>query len=405
VSSVCPQPDVCSLPFAPGRQDGPPHEFLRRVAGEPAGRVRMPSGELAGLVVGYDDVRTVLSDPRFTRDIAAWPATPPYYPGEDPSTADPDFLANMPAARHKQVRRIVAKAFSAVETARWRPSVERIAGELATELAATLKAGAGGDVDFVGEFAFRFTMGVMMSVLDMPMRDRARFSGFTTAAAATRLAEFTAYVDGLVALRRAEPADSIVDRLIAACDGEERLTDRELVHLVLSMIIAGHETTASTLSRGVHALLLAPERWAALAADPDLAPAYAEEILRRHPAVEISLIRVATEDVVLPSGATFRRGEPVLAGLQGANLDPAFFPEGSSFAPAPAGAKHRHLSFGHGAHHCLGAGLARLELEVALSTLATVLPDLRLAAGSRQPVTHNDGFVRGLPDLPVRLLS
>ena len=404
MSPVCPSPAVSSLPFAPGPHDGPPQEFLRRVADEPAGQVRMPSGACARLVVRYGDVHMVLSDSRFTRDVAAWPATPAYYPGEDPSTADPDFLANMPSARHKQVRRIVAGAFSAAETARWRPSVERLANELASELAGKLTDPAG-RADFVGEFAFRFTMGVMLTVLDVPMRDRARFSGFTTAAAATELAEFAACVDGLIARRRAEPADSIVDRLIAACDGEERLTERELVHMVLSMIIAGHETTASTLSRGVHALLLEPERYAALGADPGLAPAYAEEILRRHPAVEVALIRVATQDVVLLSGATIRHGEPVLAGLLGANLDPAVFPEGSRFAPEPAGARARHLSFGHGAHHCLGASLARLELEVALSTLATVLPGLRLAAGPRPPVTHNDGFVRGLPDLPVRLLS
>ncbi|MCM2410698.1 cytochrome P450 [Streptomyces sp. RKAG290] len=387
---------LAALPLDPAPDGGPSPELVRRLRAALLDEVRMPSGQNAVLGVAHADARQVLTDPRFSRELS-YEGAPGFFPGEDATTADPDFLANMPDRRHALVRRIVAGAFSARRVASWRPVTERIAAELVQELKES-----GAPLDFVSQFGFRLPIRVICEIIGITGEDQERFRSFTTAAFAADGAGFLTYIEDLLKRRRAEPGTDLIDDLIQARDGKDRLTEPELVRLVLALIVAGHETTAAALSRGTLSLLAEPERYRRLVEEPGRIPAAVEEILRLNPPVDTSLLRVATEDVELASG-TVGRGSAVLASLTGANVDPAVFEEPHSFSldREPSLARE-HLTFGHGAHFCLGAGVARLELTVALEVLTANLPGLRLAVDPEKVHTVSDLMVRTLPELPVR---
>ncbi|KLL10398.1 MULTISPECIES: cytochrome P450 [Protofrankia] len=385
-----------SLPLEPGIDGSPAPELVAWLQSKELAEVTMPSGQTALLGVTHADAKTILSDPRFSRQLA-YAGAPTFFPGEDATTADPDFLANMPPDRHHLVRRLVSGSFTVRRVNGWRSTAQRIADELVDDLLASEQP-----TDFVANFAFQFPIRVICEIIGITGEDQKRFRTWTTATFAASGAEFIAYVQDLLARRRAEPGNDLIDSLIAARDGADRLTEPELIRMVLAMIVAGHETTASAISRGVLTLLRDRRRYERLIAEPELIPSVVEEILRVNPPIETALLRVATEDVELPLGQV-RRGQAVLASLSGANVDSAVFGEPYEFIldRDPIAARD-HLSFGHGPHFCLGAGVARLELEVALSTLTTRLPGLTLALDPTQTPSVSDTMVRTVAELPVR---
>jgi cytochrome P450 len=218
------------------------------------------------------------------------------------------------------------------------------------------------------------------------------------------LAEFADYITDLVAARRTQPGDDLLTGLITARDHDDALTDSELVSLVRDLIIGGHETTMTALGNSLIALLDNDGRhWRQLAAQPDLAATAVEELLRRVPLgdgiTEAGLLRRTTEDVEL-GGVTLSAGSLVAAGTVCANRDPAAYPR-----PEDLDITRRsttpNLTFGAGPHNCLGAWLARMELELSLRHLATSLPNLRLEATMDQ-LTYTTGLMtRGPATLPV----
>jgi cytochrome P450 len=184
--------------------------------------------------------------------------------------------------------------------------------------------------------------------------------------------------------------------LIEARDTRDRLTELELVDLCVGILVAGHETTASQIPNFVYALLDQPGQWERLCADPDLIPAAVEELLRFVPlGAGAGFARYATEDVEV-GGVLVRAGEPVLVAVGAANRDRLQFDdaEGLRFDRED----QHHLGFGHGVHHCLGAPLARLELQEALRALVTELPGLHLAGDI---VWKTQMLVRGPRSMPI----
>jgi cytochrome P450 len=371
--------------------------------------ITLPSGDTMRAASRYADVRQVLSDPRFTRELHRAPGAR-MVRGADISD-DTDSLLNMDPPRHTRLRRIVAAAFAPRQVAAWRPRVIEITDGLVEEMSA-----AGGPADLVTAFAFPLPIRVICELLGVPHEDRGRFRRWSEAALTTSTAdasqraaagaEFRAYVAGLLADRRADPGDALIDALLAARetdDGEDPdgLTDGELVSLTINLITAGHETTSGLIGSGVFTLL-AEGHYAALADRPreaaDTVAALVEEILRHDTPAQYGLPRLATEDVELPSG-TIHRGETVLPLLAAANRDPAVYPDPDRFAPSRADAPH--LTFGHGPHFCLGANLARLEVETALTALITRLPTLRLAVPPADVPWRTGGLVGGPQRLPV----
>jgi cytochrome P450 len=325
---------------------------------EPLSWVRMPYGEPAWLVTRYDDVRTVLGDARFSRTEATRRDHPRVIPDVIPLG-----LLDMDPPEHTRLRRLIAKAFTTSSVENLRPRAEQIAGQL---VMAMIEAGS--PADLVEMFARRLPMSVICELLGVPGDDQGQFAGWVsdaTSAEATRderaegLARQVAYIADLVAQRRRQPADDLLGRLILARDEDDRL----------------------------------------LREQPDLIPGAVEELLRFAPLVAAaSIVRYATDDVGL-SGGMVRKGEAVLTFAPAANRDPAVYADPERLDLTRPAASH--LSFGHGVHLCIGARLARMELQVALRALTRDLPDLRLAADPGDLAWKPGVLVRGPAALPV----
>ena len=365
--------------FEPGEAGANPPEFARRQRDAPLDPLTLPSGDEAWLAVRYDDIKQVLSDPRFSRDLAR-PGAPRMTAGYDPRREDSFFFA-MDPPEHTRLRRLVTAPFTARSAQRWRPRAEVIAGHLIDEMLATT-----GPVDLVSTYAHQVSIRIICEVLGIPARDHERCRRWadaimsrgneTGAQNADAFREFHDYAGQLVADLRREPRGSLTDELIDARDNADSLTENELVGTVVLMILAGHLTTSTVIARGAWALLSQPERYAALVADPGLLDGAVEEVLRTQPATLGVRLYIAKEDIDLASGPV-PACAGVVAPVAAANQDPRVFERPEEFDLQRA--DNPHLAFGFGPHYCPGASLARMELRVAFDRLIHRLPGLRLA--------------------------
>jgi cytochrome P450 len=395
--------DVESVPFPPGAAGEAPAAFARRLDCDPLGHVVLPSGCVARAAVRYADVKTILTDHRFSRDLT-YPGAPRVTGGDDIASGDPDLLVNMNPPRNTRLRRVAAASFTPRQAERWRPRVQRIADELLDTMTETAPP-----VDLVASFAYPLPIWVICELLGIPEDDWAKFKLWSEAAvdtsedAAEKRMEaglsFFIYIDGLLRLRREHPGDDVVSLLVNARDAGDTLTEEELIRLVIILIIAGHETTATVIGRGVFGLLNQRDAYRALVSDVTLVPSAVEEILRCFPPSDYVLLRVATEEVQLTSG-TVCPGEAVLPSPAAANRDQQTFDKPWEFNPHRS--ENPHLAFGAGAHYCLGASLARMVLQVAVATLVSRLPGLELAEPADQTTWCVDVQKRSLDRLLVR---
>ncbi|MFJ2818546.1 cytochrome P450 [Streptomyces sp. NPDC091279] len=378
----------------------PQEKFAGRRATDPLGEVEVPSGDLVRLAVRYDDVRMVLSDPRFSTDPRI-PGTPRFRTSTSDS-ADAIFHKDPPELN--RLRRLVSGVLSPRRLQQWRPEVEAIADRLLTAMLAGPHP-----ADLSEAYAFPLPLHVICDLLGVPAQDTDRFRTWSDAFISTtsmsaeqrdvRMGEFGDYLTELIADRRRSPdREGLLGALIDARDTDGRLSEGELVTLVKTLIIAGHESVATTIGRGAFALLRRPERYTALCREPDLLDGAVEEMLRYEFVGSNSLIRTAREDVELPSG-TIPRGTGVITALASANRDEERFICPAEFDIRRA--DNPHLAFGIGPHFCLGAGLARLELQAAFRVLTRALPHLRLAV-TPQEITFVTGLqMRRVERLPV----
>ncbi|MGW5442109.1 cytochrome P450 [Streptomyces asiaticus] len=340
-------------------------------------RVRMPYGEPAWLATRYADARLVLGDRRFSRAAALQHDVP----RQSEARRDSGILT-MDPPDHTRLRTLVAKAFTVHQVEKLRPWVRQLTHDLLDELEA-----AGPPVDLVDRYALPIPVGVICALLGVPEEDRPKFRTWSDAALSTSSLsaeefdrnrdELRAYMAGLIEDHRIRPRDDIMTSLIEARDAGDRLSELELVDLCVGILVAGHETTATQIPNFVLTLLDHPDELRRLREEPALLHGAVEELLRFVPlGMAASFPRYATEDVEV-GGTLVRAGEPVLVAVGSANRDALRFDEpGTLNVARPAG---QHLGFGHGVHHCLGAPLARLELQEALGALITRFPALRLA--------------------------
>ena len=391
---------VRDYPFsAPDRLNLDPfYAELRR--SEPLTRVRMPFGEEAWLATRYADVRTVLGDPRFSRAASIGRDEPRI----TPTQLEAGMLA-MDPPEHTRLRRLIAKAFTARRVERLRPRTREIADGLVDRMVE-----AGPPADLVEHFATPLPITVICELLGVPVDDQEHFHIWSEAIVSTTslspeqirsyMDSLFGYMAGLIAQRRVRPTDDLIGALVRARDEDnDRLTEDEMVRMAAGLLAAGHETTVTQIPNFVYVLLTHPEQLAQLRADPALVPAAVEELMRYVPlGVASSFARYAVEDVEL-GGVLIRAGDPVIGSLGSANRD------GEVFAEPETLDLHRssnpHIGFGHGAHHCVGAQLARMELQVAVATLLARLPELRFA-GPEEEVEWKSGLlVRGPKRMPV----
>ncbi|MFJ9210690.1 cytochrome P450 [Streptomyces sp. NPDC102264] len=359
-------------------------------------KVQLPYGEPAWLATRYADARLVLGDRRFSRAEEERHDGPRQWAEQRAGG-----ILRMDPPDHTRLRTLVAKAFTVHRVEKMRPDISRLADELVDGLIAM-----GPPVDLVEEFALPIPVAVICQLLGVPVEDRPRFrewsdaalstSGLTAEEFATKDKELRAYMAGLIARHREEPADDLMSALIQARDVGDRLSEPELIDMCVGILIAGHETTATQIPNFVYALLEHPEQLRRLSEEPALIPGAVEELLRFVPlGAGAAFPRYATEDIEV-GGTLVRAGEPVLVAVGAANRDALRFSSPGVLDIEREGVQH--LGFGHGVHHCLGAPLARVELQEALRALLTRLPGLRLAGDI---VWKQQMIVRGPRTMPV----
>ncbi|MDH2390784.1 cytochrome P450 [Streptomyces sp. HNM0663] len=376
-----------------------PGEYVRLREANPAAEVVMPSGDPAFLFSRYDDVRTVLSDSRCSRAATVLPESPKL-------TAVPfdgGGLFTMDPPEHTRLRSLVAGAFTARRVELLRPRIAELADGLLARMAEQ-----GGPVDFNDAFAFPYPVAVICELLGVPFADRERFrtwsEGIVSLTAHTpeemleRKLALAGYLQDLAREKRRRPADDLLSALVQVRDEDGPLTEHELITMAMTLLVAGHETTVGVLGASVFTLLrhnggvkLVPE-------EPEPLAALVEELLRINPIGDGGPLRVTTQEIEV-AGVTVPAGSAVIGAICSANRDGRRFDDPDCFDPARRGGTH--LAFGHGPHYCLGAPLARAELQIALSALVRRFPGLRLAVPAEEIRMRAGLLVNRLEALPV----
>jgi cytochrome P450 len=388
-------PEPLAYPFSESERLEVDPNYARLRAQEGLARVQPPFGEAAWLATRYEDVKAVLADPRFSRARAIGEDAPRIVPFLPP----PDTLLALDPPEHTRLRRVVNQAFTMRRVEKLRPRVQEIADDLLDALAKDETA-----KDLIGAYALPFSMTVITELLGVPYGERDQFSRWVDAIfspdslpeqAQQANVDLMAYLGGLVAKRREEPADDLLSVLVEARDEGDRLTEGEMVGLAAAVLIAGYDVTSNHLSNLLYALLSSPAHLRQVRADPELLPQAVEEMLRYiRPASGEGIPRVAAEDVEL-GGVVIRAGEAVLPSTMSANHDASVFDNADRMDFTRKDSPH--LAFGHGAHHCVGANLARVMLQVAIRSLLERFPKLRLSVPTEQ-VPWRDKTVWSAPE-------
>jgi cytochrome P450 len=364
-------------------------------------------GAAGVIVVGYDAINSVLRDPgfrvsddsSFDKDFPAWQANPVFVQGAD-------WILNLNAPRHSRIRSLMARAFTARRIAGLEPAIGRIADGLLDAMAD--RGGDGSAVEFMHDFAYLLPITVICELIGIPEADREGFRPVARDLAGVfeindpemlpainaAAVELLAYFTELAARRRAEPRDDLLSDLLAVSgSGDGRLTDAELLHNLTLLLVAGFETTTNLLGNGLQIVLQDPATGQAVTAGSLPAPAFVEEVLRFDSPVQLtSRIGYGTSVGGVPVS-----GETGVTTLLGAgNRDPRRFTDPARFDPMRPDAGT--LSFGGGAHFCIGAALARLEGVVAFPRLLSRFP--RIAAAG-EPARRDTLVLRGFDALPV----
>jgi cytochrome P450 len=315
---------------------------------------------------------------------------------------------------HTRLRKLVASGFTPRRVEAMRPRIARIVTALIDAM-----LGSAQPVDFVQSFSRPLPTQVICGLLGVPFEDSDRFHSWVDAITGNwerdqgtmwaGFAGLASYLGELVKAKRTTPADDLLSALVAACDGDDKLSESEPVMLALTVLVAGHETAVNHIALSLLTLLRHPDEVARLRTDVDRIPHAVEELLRYvQLAPPLPLNRVATEDTEL-GGVRIPAGGVVGPLYALANRDPRAFPDPDRFDPDrfdpaqfdPDQAPSRHVTFGWGAHYCLGAALARVELQEVFRGLLARLPGLRLAVPASELRFREQSWVYSLAELPV----
>jgi cytochrome P450 len=361
----------------------------------------------AVVVVGYDAISAILRDPgfrvsnedRFDQDFPGWRDNPVFVQAMD-------WILNLDGPKHARIRSLMARTFTARRVAELAPAIAKMADDLLDAMAD--RGADGSKVEFMHDFAYLLPVTVICELIGIPepdregfrpvARDLAQVFEFTDVSSLPAInaaaVELLAYFTGLAARRRSDPRDDLISDLLAvsaAADG--RLSDAELMHNLTLLLVAGFETTTNLLGNGLQVILQQPQVGAAIASGSVSAAAFVEEVLRYDSPVQLTS-RVGYETKI--GDVKVRDGDAVTTVLGAGNRDPRRFADPDVFRAARSDGGP--LSFGGGAHFCIGAALARLEGGIAFPKLARRFPKLT-AAG--EPVRRKTFLLRGFDELPV----
>lgn len=395
-------PETVRFPFPPPPAPYDPAPEVRELTAKcPVTRVTLPDGSEAWLATGYLETREVMIDPRFSRALVYTSGRELH--GVELSAAGSILALDPP--EHTRQRKLVAGAFTARRMEALRPALARIVDGLISDLIAGPRP-----ADLAHEFSLMLPSSVICLLLGAPVEDTDRFHewsnvlfggwGRSPEDMAAAYASLAGYIGELIGQRRADPRDDLISVLVDARDSGGKLTEDELVSFCVGLLAAGHETTANMINLSLMALDEHPGEMARLRADPGLIPGAVEELLR-YVVLDANgtdwMSRVTRGEVCL-GGVTIPAGESVIPAFNYANRDPAQFEDPDRLdvgrEPRP------HLAFGAGAHHCVGAQLARMELQEALRGLLR-LPGLRLAVPVSDLEFREDQIITSVRELPV----
>lgn len=386
----------------------PPDQYAELRAGAPLTKVTMPSGRTAWLITRYEHVRRFLAD----RDVSTnrlHPHFPFYRPLSRKLIGVNASLMSLDPPEHTVLTRMVIPEFTHKRVQKLRPRVQKIVDDHITAMLASDRP-----ADLVEALCRPVTSLVICELLGVPYRDRELFQSTSGAMAdwKSSLAEreaadatLRAYLSDFVAAKVKEaeepgavPGDHLIGRVIAKNQEKRVLQQEDIAALCLSLLSAGHETTANVISLGTVLLLENPEQLATIRADPARTPGAVEEILRHTSITDPSGLRVALADIEV-GDMVVRKGDAVVVSTAAANWDDSVFahPEKLDFN---RDARHQ-LAFGYGIHRCIAQNLARLELEIVFNTLFARIPGLRLAAPVEELSFKDGALLYGIHTLPV----
>jgi cytochrome P450 len=357
------------------------------------------------LVTRYDDVRQALGDSSLSNDrSAAQPAarSASWLFADEPFQLQHHMLRSDPP-RHTQIRRIVSYAFTARQVAGLRPRIEQLAHGLVDQFAAD------GRTELISSYAFPLPLAIIMEIMGIPPADQERLRGWSdvlSSGSAASPDDVAGILNNMREYFRAVvvhgPPGADAGGLLAvlaACYRDQELTEDELLSSAFQILQGGHVTTLGLIANGVLALLSDPRQLDALKARPELTESAVEELLRFDPPMEVATVRFTTKPLRIGATTIPGDGQPVMLALAAANRDPARFPDPDTLDLGRDGTGH--LSFAHGIHYCLGAHLARLELQVAFRVLIDRLDDLALAVDPRDLIWRPNPHLRRPERLPV----
>ncbi|MEV4310732.1 cytochrome P450 [Actinocrispum sp. NPDC049592] len=380
----------------------PPRQITRLRSARPVSPMIFPDGHEGWLVTGYEAVRQVMADTRFSSRLDLGVIHVPFEtPGmpvaTEPSPQMPGVFISMDPPDHGRLRKRLTGAFTVKRMKLLEEHINDIVERQLDHLARLAPP-----VDLVREFALPVPSLVICELLGVPYEDRETFQA-NSAQFLVRdqsledkmaaVGALTGYLAQLVVGKRAEPGEDLLSDLARQDD----LSIEELVGVAFLLLLAGHETTANMLALGTFALVEHPEQMAELRATPELIPDAVEELLRYLSIGDI-FYRYATEDLEL-GGETIAKGSTVVVSMLAANHDPQRFdnPDTLDIHRQARG----HLAFGHGVHQCLGQQLARIEMRAGFEGLLRRFPALQLAVPAREVKLRTDMNIYGVHALPV----
>jgi cytochrome P450 len=388
-----------------------PHSLYAGVRGlGPVVRATTPNQMDVWIVHRHEEARALLGDRRLSKDLHK--ALDTVLPADSTEVANlrsltpavRDILLAIDPPDHTRLRRLVNGSFTPRRVEKMRPSIERMAEEILAGIAHQEH------VDLMEEFARPLTDRVNCALLGMPLPDAPKLREWAAVLAALSVETpencraaseaLEQYLVELVAARRAAPGDDLTSALIAGRDSDGGLTEKELLSLICVLYIAASDTTPNLIGNGTLALLQHPDQLAKLRANPELLPTAVEELIRYDGPIHLASFRHTVEPLEI-GGVTIPAGEVVVIPLLAANRDPERFadPDRLDLTRPPNG----QLGFGHGIHHCVGAGLGRLVAEIAFEKLFERFPALRLDVPATELSWQFNLQNRGLQALPVRL--
>ena len=384
-----------------------PFPFYAQLRAEaPVFPVTLPTKQRAWLVTRYDDVLAVFKDERLAKNrynamtpeqLKNAPRMPSFFKPFERS------LLNLDDPDHARLRVLVHKAFTPRRIEQMRDQIQNVTNELLDA------AEPRGGMDVIADFALPLPLTMIGRILGIPAKDNDKFRRWTKTllSAATNpnplvlipsMMSFMSYMRKQIKERQAHPQEDLITALAQAKEGNDSLTEDEILAMIFLLLSAGHETTVNLIGSGMLALLEHPDQQAKLRNQPMFSKTAIEEILRFVCPAEMATERYAREDITI-AGTTIPRGELVLAVIASANRDANYFDNPDALDVERT--NNKHLALGQGIHYCLGAPLARLEGQIAIETLLQRMPNLHLSVAPEQLRWRGGLILRGLEALPV----